>query len=501
MAIVCGCCLFLTFAWIVERWLTAEHYLYINEGTHHQNDAATELSIRIGRMRDHIDYSVVILRSLAQDRSLENEAADLFRKYKIGNQTDGKGLLILFVEDRDALKIELSQSLEPYFTDSAIGALERAARTNMLSNRPADYFTELIITLNMHYEKKIKAEEFASYTSASIKAPSLLYSAGGGFLGKGYAATLKNIAEEVGKLPDRKGYEPSKDPDVTIEAYIKSLGHQIGDPDLPLLTTASRAYRIEQPQNRGQLQRNYDYYQGALPYRFVEKKGIAYALFQQKKATLPITLIEQPDGTWQVNEPSSWALFQRYEDSSTVYVKYPGILKNGLLPVSMPHGAPLRPSQDPIENLHRLETGVAKNPDNKNYLALAEALYADFYWLNAAIPLYENIFLDKRQNYIDDRGMPEYLWHLQDAYLANSNIDGYLKTWDRLACIYEKDFLVAVNREFYHANYDFSRWHWSQDIASFQKNPFDLRLYAAAYLYKNFACPIIDWWHKQTIHF
>ena len=164
-------CFLLAAGWIAERWLTAEHYLYINEGSQHQNDDASQLSIRMGRMRTGIDFGIIILNTLPSANSLEDAAADLFRKYKLGSQTGGKGILILFVEDRDELKIEVSQSLEPYFTDSAIGALERAARTNMLGNNRADYFTELIITLCMHYEKKIKAEDFAEVAISRIKAP------------------------------------------------------------------------------------------------------------------------------------------------------------------------------------------------------------------------------------------------------------------------------------------------------------------------------------------
>ena len=323
-----------------------------------------------------------------------------------------------------------------------------------------------------------------------------MYSAGGGFLGKGYAATLDNIEAEVEKLPGQNRFKTSTDPGTVIEAYLNSLEQGIGDPDLPLLTTASRAFRIEKPQNRGQLRRNFGYYQAASPYRLVEKDGFAFAIFKQNTATLPIVLVGQPNGNWLVDEPLSWSLFQRYEDSSQVFVKYPGTLAKAALPISMPHGAPPTLTPDSMENLRTLEAAVAAQPDRTHYLALADALYFDFYWLDAAIPLYEKAFLNG--DTIDDHGMPEYVWHMQDAYLANSNIEGFLRTWDRLACVYRNDFDVAINRQFYHASYDFSRWHYGDDMRSFQNNTFNLPLIAGAFLYSRVWCPVLELWRGNS---
>lgn len=475
----------LALGWLVYNHLTAEHYIYVNKTDDLSDADAVQLSIRSAQLRTGIQFAVVELPSLPENQNIQTAAAETFRALKLGAQTDDRAVLLYYIAEPASLKIEVSQRLEGSMTDVMTNRMEAAARTNMLKNRRADFLSELMITLCLLYEKNDVA---ASLDALSVGQPYLtkLYNAGGGAIGRGYAATTDQAKKETALMPSLAAdkYMAARSPDAVVSRYLISLEAGIGDPNLPLLSESSRLYRLESPQNTGQVQRNARYYSMAQPYRLLQDGESAYALFTSAYPVLPIVLSKDADGLWHIEEGRMQSLFQRFEDSNRIFERYPLPLVHQEVLHRQAPVVPHAHNGSVTKALHDLEQRHQQG-DLSATIALAERLYLDLYWQAAALPLYEHAIA------ADDHTYAAYRWRLLDGYLMTSDIKRYLQTWDQLACIYSDDTDLGLQRQFYHDTYDFTNLHWSQTMKNWRSAYGGLWQLIPTLWYQKILCPVL----------
>lgn len=440
MAAVAGGALALP--WI-RAWLQPPaRYVFVNETRDHKHDRALRSSARWFHERTGINLGIVILPELPRLSTIEMRADELFGELKLGRRTDGKALLFVWAEKERRFKIEVSYDLEGVFPDALCRRLEQGARTFMLSTSPfarRDFLVELNVTMMLHYTEYARrgtAPEMPLFPDAGQRYVGGYLSGGAGYVGSGYSAAAKQVQLEMKPL-DKRLHEamlPSKVPDETLERYFRSLELGIGDPQLPLLTEASAWFRMDKPHGPGYLQRIRAYIAKSTPYRITEQGDLAVVNFKPRSPVLPIFLRRDEKGFWRVDEPKAWASVSLYQDGShqLKYLKSPyafGVEARPGEPMWAVFGnkafpPPLLPMPTRLaERLSRAEAEVKARPtDAAAWIALADLLHFEIFWLQSSESVYEKIVrLDP-----DNEAMH---WRLLDIYQMTSDVDGQNRVW------------------------------------------------------------------------
>lgn len=255
-------------------------YIFINETDNHTHDLALKMSLKLAEQRAGIENALVLFKQLPRSSTIEQLAVETFRRWQIGRDRGGRGILYLYSERENLFRIEVSYSLEGLFPDAECRQLEEAARTYMLSEVPQDFLSELLITMNLR-AKDPNAEPGGSMRRPTwMKGASL--SGGGGVTAPGYRNTLEDYEAVVRRMPaeDYKQFEPAEQPEETVVRYLKSLEEGLGDPRLPLLTEGSQVFRVVVPRNEAQQQRVSRYYQSAEPWQLIRREPFSLVVFR-----------------------------------------------------------------------------------------------------------------------------------------------------------------------------------------------------------------------------
>jgi len=97
-------------------------------------DICTEL--RRARKITGIEFVMVLVKKIPEHISVGTYASELFDKWKVGSETNGKGVLILFVDNTHTLKIEVSYDLEGIFTDAFCSSFQPTIKSYYAAMKP-----------------------------------------------------------------------------------------------------------------------------------------------------------------------------------------------------------------------------------------------------------------------------------------------------------------------------------------------------------------------------
>lgn len=435
LIIGCAACLVVLAGWLI--W-THEHapprpeYILINETGRHDFDLAFRMSLRLAEKKSGIENALVLLASLPPSKSIEETAAQYTQQLQVGRRRNGRGILYLYTQKENLLKIEVSYGLEVDIPDAFCRPLEEAAKTYMLSEVPQDFISELIITTNL---RGMGSRSEANSLSRPTWLSSDFLSGGAGAVSPGYRRTLEDYQRAIRRLPesDWGRFSPSKDADESVRRYLASLAEGIGDPRLPLVTEGSRIFRSVVPRNEAQQRRIAEFFESAAPYRLIFARNLGLAVPQPEKSNLPIVLRRGTDVLWYVDEPKSWTYFHRFEDNVNFFVKYgDNPFFRALRALRMPNMAhaiygshahtPAMPAY-PFSLTRAVtarEQAIREAPNvAANYAALGDLYLFEMNWLTKAIELYERA-ASLAPNELD------YRWRLMDLYLNGSRADKFL---------------------------------------------------------------------------
>jgi TPM domain len=430
------------YAFNALRGFQPRKVVFVNETQDHKHDRALRSSARYFQERTGINLGIVFQEKLPPLTTIEMRADQLFGKLKLGRKSDGKALLFLWSEKERLFKIEVSYDLEPVFPDALCKRLEEGARTFMLSSSPyarRDFIVELEVTMSLHYldyKKSGRLGELA-LPDAGYRYVGGYLAGGAGIVGRGYAATVERVQQELKPLPSQLELEmqPGGTPEETVQRYLRSLELGVGEPNVPLLTEASRYFRMDKPHAPGYMRRIRAYYANAMPYRIIERGELAVASFQPNQPVLPIFLRRDEAGLWRVDEPKVWAEVGLFWDGSSRLKYDDAAYAFGIAPrpgESAPRSIfgkkavppPLLPMPTNLkERVARAEARVQKDPSSvEAWIELADLLHFEMYWLQSSESVYERIV----------RLDPERLemhWRLIDIYQMTSDVEGENREW------------------------------------------------------------------------
>ena len=443
--------------------------VFVNETGDHKHDRALRSSARYFQERTGISLGIVIQKELPPLTTIEMQADRLFGELKLGRKSDGRALLFLWSEKERLFKIEVSYDLEPVFPDALCKRLEEGARTFMLSTSPYArrfFIVELNVTMGLKYLDYLKTGRLAQLElpAAGHRYVGDYLAGGAGVVGRGYAATVERVQQELKPLSKELQGEmqPGRTPEEVLQRYLRSLELGIGAPNVPLLTEASRYFRMDKPHAPGYLRRIRSYYARAMPYAIVERGDLAVVSFQPNQPVLPIFLRRDEKGLWLVDEPKVWATLHLFQDGSS-RLKYDhapyafGIppQDGGTAPLSLFRDKAIPPALVPLpanlkERVSDAESRIRKNPASvEAWIRLADLLHFEIFWLQSTESVYEHILrLDPER--IDIR------WRLIDIYEMTSDTEGENRQWcevlerhprDALALWYYKWFRKSNYRD------------------------------------------------------
>lgn len=464
LILACAACLVVFSGWLI--W-THEHapqrpeYALINETSRHDFDLAFMMSLKLAEKKSGIENALVLLASLSPSKSIEETAAEYTRQLQVGRRRNGRGILYLYAEKENLLKIEVSYGLEGDIPDAFCRHLEEAAKTYMLSEVPQDFISELIITTNL---RGMGSRSEAALLSRPTWLRSDFLSGGAGALAPGYRKTLEDYQRAIRRLPesDWDRFQPSKVADESVRRYLGSLAEGIGDPRLPLVTEGSQIFRAVVPRNEAQQRRIAEFFESAAPYRLIFARNLGLAVPQPEKSNLPIVLRRGTDALWYVDEPKSWTYFHRFEDNANFFVKYEdNPFFRALRALRLPnmtraiYGSHTHTPAMPAYpfSLARAVTAREQNIREApkiaaNYAALGDLYLFEMNWLTKATELYEKA-ASLAPNEL------EYRWRLMDLYLNGSRADKFLAELKFLSEQLPDDKGIRDLYHFYKKEYDF----------------------------------------------
>ena len=421
--------------WKISTRADTKAFVFINESNDHSHDESIRVSILAAMGRSGVQNAVVISDSAPKPEVL-------FKKLKLGTNTNGKAILYVFRPNRHELDIEVGYALESLLPDATIKAYESAAKTFTYSNRMQDFWAELLNTLNMQigYQLNKTGDDFANYDFSKFR----FLSGGAGIAAKNYDPSWKQFLSE--SKSTASSYHSSATIEDVVEQYINAMADGDVSKDQLFLAPESNFFRLKNHFSSFYFYRNANMYRKTRIARTYKGTNLAVVFFSDEYAVLPLFL-RRIGQYWYVSEPLSWSLFQRFEDSNRVFLKYP--VK---WPFDQPNeeltsylGSPLYPGTQLID-LAQLLKNVEQHPQSSEFQLFV---------------LYDLVEAKKmlEMKQIDDLNSDEAAM-LCDIYNNLGEFSNFLRVYGYYASLWPGDIGLAKNLAFYRSTYVFNEKEW-----------------------------------------
>ena len=102
----------------LDRRPRGNGYLFDYTGALDHYEEGAQRFLRGMRERFHIEAVIVTLPEVPEDTYIEQLAVDVVNGWRIGGELDGRGVLLLLVENGKQVKLEVTYELEDVFTDA-----------------------------------------------------------------------------------------------------------------------------------------------------------------------------------------------------------------------------------------------------------------------------------------------------------------------------------------------------------------------------------------------
>jgi TPM domain len=443
--LILGACATLL-VYIQKHQAGAGRHVFVNEAGDHRFDESIQTSILAAWTRTHVQNAVVISDRFAAGE-MADAAAKIFQSLDLGRGSGGRAILYLFSPRHHALKIEVGYALEGALPDAQVRLYEAAAKTFTYADRYQDFWAELINTLNIEIQDKERPGAEAGARGYDFSRFRFL-SGGAGVLSHAYQATPEQLESELKRLPPsaQSDYAPGSEPRATLDRYLASLANGLGEESLPLLSAESRIFRSFTPLSSFQLYRNYHMMSRAGLDRIIPSGRLAFAFFHPGHPVLPVALQKGADGLWRVNEPLSWALFHRFEDSQKIFLKFP------LAGISAELAAYLQEKiGKPLYHARPLDLNVLPGPQDP-----AAFFYFHYFWLERAEAEFAKI--------PDLATKESQLWLALDTSLNLGRMSDFLTRMAQLTQLRPGDKELERDLTFYRKELQFDGSGWVKEL-------------------------------------
>lgn len=207
----------------------------------HYEEGAHRYLERLGS-RFHIEALIVSVPTLPPGQSLETLAVDLANNWRIGARQDGRGLLLLLVDDTKQVKLEVGYALEDVFTDAFSGYIEDLQLGPYY--RRGDVGTGLIAVMEM-LEERARIKNQGNYTSELIARADAELLAGGAGAKRELDRYRKTSERRAAKTAGHGARSPEEaweimlskwaggGADIDVDVYTEMTHLAMGDADKP----------------------------------------------------------------------------------------------------------------------------------------------------------------------------------------------------------------------------------------------------------------------------
>lgn len=418
-------------------------YVFINETTDHRFDESIRVSIIAAKKRTGVQHAVLISNQPIPNDDINYGASQIFKELHLGESQSGKAILYYFVPDKKLLKIEVGYALEGVLPDIIIHRLEMAAKSFIYSDHYQDFWAELINTLNIEiFEKQSSTNPLPMDYFKDFQ----FLSGGAGKTSYSYDASWEQLVSEsklnLGKY--NQLYKAQNTVEGSLATYLDSLKNGVGASNLDVLSTESRFYRNQKLLTSYNLYRNWSMYTKAGIDKIITAEPLAFVFYRPNHPVLPIILKKEND-LWRVHEPLSWSLFQRFEDSNQVFLKYKltGLNKDMQSYLQTRFARPLFDLEKPLSINY-----LAQKPNMSDLYSPLIHLY----WLEKAEKNYSN--LPSKEWTTDD------LYLMADIYNNLGQFSNFLQTYRQLAKRLPQKLDIQNNLKFYEDVLNFKNNEW-----------------------------------------
>lgn len=206
-----------------------------------------------------IDFVIVVLPSL-EKRELNEFAADLFSKWQIGKNTQGKkGLLILISMREQQIKTEVGYDLEEVYTDMYVGQVEREMLKEFLEQ--ADWERGFLATIENFVERTYRAYKKGLAVKEITSSGKEDYCSGGAgakIIFDFGAALKKPLPQTPQELRNYFTAQPA--PELTFQRYMEFNAQNMSDYTLDIFSEDSKVFfsywRTSSGQRRAEAEAN-----------------------------------------------------------------------------------------------------------------------------------------------------------------------------------------------------------------------------------------------------
>lgn len=368
-----------------------DHPQFLNLSSIREWDPEALFQLERARELTGIEFVMVFLPSIAERYTTERFAAQLFEAWRIGDETAGKGVLFLFVEDRHTLKIEVGYSLEGTFPDAFCAGFQEYIQTYFAGQYFGDVVAHLVISMvERHRGEEVEAPRAGLPIDQAIRKAYL--SGGAGITSSDYYYEKeRKLAAIRAMTPGQRRDLVAGTPEETIERFLLSLEMGINSPELDLLNEGSRMMRLEYPHPASSLRGEARKYRAAPGPMLHFDGGLAVARFGDAYV-LPIFLRLEPDGAWRIDlvkasaymtgDRSMTRFYPLFTDHPFMFA-YPEYVR-GRSRIPIPELRDLSTSL--ATRIRQLEARLASEPNNAEiHFELASIFYFECYWIRAAI--------------------------------------------------------------------------------------------------------------------
>jgi hypothetical protein len=239
-----------------------------------------------------IEAIMVTIPALPPTHTIESLGADLFSNWQVGQDTGGRGILLILSDKEKLIKLEVSYELEDVFTDIFCGYIEdKQLKAYFLS----DQLEIGLVAVLEEIEQRARVKHQADYKLADIdKLDNDLLSGGGGA-----KRQLTEYQEET-ITAEGQNYSAGRSTEEAWQTLIGSWRNKARDPNLGVYTRITRlAYRDYRNLPDSRYEEDVQTY-GNKPYEIFQNDRFAVIFFGKKKGweNAPFLFCRTDDG-WQ----------------------------------------------------------------------------------------------------------------------------------------------------------------------------------------------------------
>ena len=217
-------------------------YLFDYAGALHLYEEGARRYLARLMSRFQIEALIVSVPALPAGQRLQTLAVDLFNQWRIGARHEGRGLLLLLVDETKQVKLEVGYALEDVFTDAFSGYVGDLQLGPYY--RAGDIGTGLIAVMEM-LEERAQVKDQGAYTPELIARSDAALLAGGAGAARDLPRYTTDSLQGAAKPAGRGARSPEEaweimldkwagdGADIDVDPYTEMTRLAMGDPDKP----------------------------------------------------------------------------------------------------------------------------------------------------------------------------------------------------------------------------------------------------------------------------